>query len=181
LTAHSRHRARVRLEPWSEHDLSLLEALLGDPAMMQHLGGIESRERILARQERYERIEAQADSSVARMFKVVDASAGVATGWVGYWECKWRRQMAHEIGWSALPPFQGRGIARLAAAGAIAVVSRHGAHRFLHAFPSVDNAPSNAICRTLGFEHVRTCPYEYPPGNVLQCNDWRLDLGPRRG
>ena len=28
-----------RIEPWGEDDLPLLDRLLGDPAMMEHLGG----------------------------------------------------------------------------------------------------------------------------------------------
>ena len=36
----------VRIEPWGDGDLPLLERLLGDPAIMAHLGGgPESRER----------------------------------------------------------------------------------------------------------------------------------------
>jgi hypothetical protein len=31
-----------RIEPWGEDDLPLLEKLLGDPAMTEHLGGPES-------------------------------------------------------------------------------------------------------------------------------------------
>jgi RimJ/RimL family protein N-acetyltransferase len=47
----------------------------------------------------------------------------------------------------------------------------------MHAFPSVDNAPSNAICRKLGFELLEeSLEFEYPKGNVLRCSDWRLDL-----
>jgi len=48
----------------------------------------------------------------------------------------------------------------------------------VHAFPSVDNPPSNAICRKLGFELLEAIDFEYPPGSggVLRCNDWRLDL-----
>ena len=48
--------------------------------------------------------------------------------------------------------------------------------RFLHAFPSVANAPSNAICRKVGFTLIEACHVEYPPGHVMRCNDWRLDL-----
>ncbi len=44
---------RVAIEPWGEGDLPLLERLLGDPAMMEHLGGPESREKIAARHARY--------------------------------------------------------------------------------------------------------------------------------
>jgi RimJ/RimL family protein N-acetyltransferase len=46
----------------------------------------------------------------------------------------------------------------------------------VQAFPSGDNAPSNAICRKLGFTLVGSCEFEYPKGSAMQCNDWRLDL-----
>ena len=42
--------------------------------------------------------------------------------------------------------------------------------------PSVDNAPSNAICRKLGFELLEACEFEFPKGHFMTCNDWRLDL-----
>jgi hypothetical protein len=31
----------VRIEPWTEDDLPLVQALVGDPVMMEHLGGPE--------------------------------------------------------------------------------------------------------------------------------------------
>ena len=37
-----RELSDVRLEPWGEGDLALLRGLVGDPAMMVHLGGPES-------------------------------------------------------------------------------------------------------------------------------------------
>ncbi len=46
----------------------------------------------------------------------------------------------------------------------------------MHAFPNVDNAPSNAICRKLGFELLEECEFEFPKGHFMTCNDWRLDL-----
>jgi hypothetical protein len=54
--------------------------------------------------------------------------------------------------------------------------NREQRHQFMHAFPSVSNAPSNAICRKLGFSLIEECEFEYPPGNWLTVNDWRLDL-----
>jgi regulator of RNase E activity RraB len=44
------------------------------------------------------------------------------------------------------------------------------------AFPSLDNAPSNAICVKLGFELIEACEFEFPKGHFMNCNDWRLDL-----
>jgi RimJ/RimL family protein N-acetyltransferase len=40
----------------------------------------------------------------------------------------------------------------------------------------VENLASNAICRKLGFTLVEEAEFEYPPGNFMRCNDWRLDL-----
>jgi RimJ/RimL family protein N-acetyltransferase len=164
----SRPRA-VRVEPWREGDLPLLEKLLGDPRMMEHLGGPESPEKIAERQARYER-------PGSAQFRIVDEATGDAVGWVGYWERTWRGEQVYEIGWSVLPAFQGRGIAGSATALAIAIARAEERHRFLHAYPSVDNAPSNAICRKLGFTLLGRYEFEYPPGSLMLCNDWRLDL-----
>jgi len=159
----------VRIEPWGEGDLPLLEALLGDPAMMEHLGGPESPEKIRARQSRYE----PADSG---MFRIVDVASGEGVGSVGYWPRRWRGGEINEVGWSVLPAFQGRGIARAATELLIEVARAETDRRFLHAFPSVGNPPSNALCRRLGFTLLGACEVEYPPGSRLEVNDWRLDL-----
>jgi hypothetical protein len=61
----------------------------------------------------------------------------------------------------------------------IEVMRRDGSRSAVHAFPSSDNGPSNAICRKLGFELLSAVDFEYPPdsGQVMRCNDWHLDLG----
>jgi RimJ/RimL family protein N-acetyltransferase len=173
LHAESKQGTAVRLEAWGEDDLPLLEKLMGDPAMTEHLGGPESPEKIAERQARYEDV---GDAGKGRMFKIVDEATGEAVGSVGYWERDWRDQQVYETGWSVLPAFQGKGIAGAATAQAIARARAEKKHRYLHAFPSVDNAPSNAICRKLGFTLLEAREFEYPPGNVMRCNDWRLDL-----
>lgn len=162
-------RGPVRIAPWGNGDLALLEKLVGAPEMMEHLGGPESPEKIVARQARYER----ADSG---MFKIVDEATGEGLGSVGYWERSWRGAQVYEIGWSVVPAFQGRGLAAAAAARVVAMAASDGRHPFVHAFPSVDNAPSNAICRKLGFTLLEECEVEYPPGRVMRCSDWRLQL-----
>jgi hypothetical protein len=91
----------VTLESWGSGDLPLLERLMGDPRMTEHLGGPESPDKLLERM--------------------------------------------------VVPEFQGRGIARAATAQAIELAKGDDKHRFMHAFPNFDNAPSNAICRKLGF------------------------------
>jgi RimJ/RimL family protein N-acetyltransferase len=162
-------RDPIRLEPWGEDNLALVERLMGDPAMTEHLGGPESPEKLAERQARYAR-------PGSGMFKIVDEETGDAVGSVGFWEREWRGQKVYEIGWSVLPEFQGQGIAGRATEQAIKLAREDGKHRFVHAFPSVDNAPSNAICRKLGFTFLEACDFEFPPGNPLRCNDWRLDL-----
>jgi RimJ/RimL family protein N-acetyltransferase len=163
----------VVLQPWSENDLRLLEKLLGDPEMMMHLGGPESHEQILRRNRRYAQL---SENGTDHMFKIVWGPRSEAVGSVGYWEKTWRGRLVYEMGWSVLPAFQGLGIATKAAEAVIARARLEPRHQFMHAFPSVTNPPSNAICRKLGFSLIEECEFEYPPGNILKVNDWRLDL-----
>jgi RimJ/RimL family protein N-acetyltransferase len=154
----------VRLEKWADGDFSLLAALNGDPDMMRFLGGPESQEKLVERQAKYEK-------QGSGMFKIMLGDEAV--GSVGYWE---REGAGFETGWAVLPAFQGRGIATAATALALERAREERRHRFIHAYPSVENPASNAICRKLGFELLGSQDFEYPPGNQLRCNDWRLEL-----
>jgi RimJ/RimL family protein N-acetyltransferase len=166
-----RMSAFVSLEPWGNGDLPLVERLMGDPRMTEHLGGPESPEKLRERQGRFERLE---DGD--RMFKIVAVASRAGVGSVGFWTKVWRDEQVYEVGWMVVPEFQGRGIAVAATAQAIEIAKRDDKHRFMHAFASVDNVPSNAICRKLGFELLGTCPFEFPKEHFMTCNDWRLDL-----
>jgi RimJ/RimL family protein N-acetyltransferase len=159
----------MRIEPWSENDLPLLERVVGDPAMMEYLGGPESAEKIAERQARYEKPD-------SKQFRIVDEPSGHGVGWVGYWEREWRGMQVYEIGWSVIPGYQGRGLATSATAKAVELAGAEGRHRFVHAFPAVENGPSNAICRKLGFTLLGEHDFEFPPGHPMLCNDWRLEL-----
>lgn len=161
----------VDIRPWADGDLRLLERLLGDPAMMTYLGGPESPAKIRERHARYCR-----PSDPARVFAVVVGSERQAVGWVGYWEKEVRGQRGWETGWSVLPEFQGQGIGARATALVLERARAEGRYQFIHAFPSVENGPSNAICRKLGFTLQEEGDFEYPPGHMMRCNDWRLDL-----
>jgi RimJ/RimL family protein N-acetyltransferase len=112
------------------------------------------------------------------MFKIVEAATGESVGSIGYWDRESQEGQVYETGWAVLPAFQGRGIATLATAQLIELLRAARERRYLYAYPSEDNAPSNAICRKLGFELVNVTEYEYPKdsGNIMRCNDWRLDL-----
>jgi RimJ/RimL family protein N-acetyltransferase len=162
----------VSLEEWADDDLDLLRRI-NAPEMTAHLGGPETEEEIVARHRRYLEV---TGSGTGRMFRVLLLPQLEAVGNVGYWERVWRDENVYETGWNVLPPFQGRGIAAAAAAAVVDKARAEHKHRYLHAFPSVDNHPSNAVCRKLGFVFVAETDFEYPPGNVMRCNDWRLDL-----
>ncbi len=163
----------VRLEPWGEGDLPLLKQLLGDPAMTRYLGGPESDEQLVKRQARYERL---AESGQGHMFKIIHASTGQAVGSVGFWNTSHQGEEIYEMGWSVLPAFQGQGIAGAAVLQALAIARAEGKHRFLHAFPSIENLPSNSLCQKSGFTLIEECEFEYPKGSFMRCNDWRFDL-----
>jgi RimJ/RimL family protein N-acetyltransferase len=162
--------ARVHLEPWGPDDLALVEQIMGDPAMTEFLGGPESPEKLADRQRRY----AQPGSG---MYKIIDDESGEAVGSVGFWEREWQDEAVLETGWSVLPAFQGRGIASEATRQVLELAREKGTHRWVHAYPKLENGPSNAICRRLGFELLGAEDFEYPPGNPIRCNNWRYDLG----
>jgi len=170
-------RITVYVEPWGPDDFWLDQQLMGDAAMTASLGGPESDEQKTTRHARFLDLSM---SGAGRMFKIVNAVTGEAIGGVGYWEREWRGEQVFEAGWSVLPAFQRRGVARAATRQAIAVARAEGKHRYLHAFPLVDNPPSNSVCRMLGFRLVEVCDVARPPGNPIRCNDWRLDLFPKR-
>jgi RimJ/RimL family protein N-acetyltransferase len=159
-------RPHVRLRPWSAADGDLLARLVGDPAMMEHLGGPESSEQIAARQARYEQ-----DPGCLKI--VAD---GGDVGWVGFWDREWRGETVYELGWAVLPAAQGRGIARAATSLALEAARATGLRSWAHAFPGVENVASNRLCERLGFTLLEAVEFEYPPGNVMRCNDWRIGL-----
>ena len=160
----------VRLEAWDPGDLELLTRLVGDPAMMEHLGGPEAAAQIVGRQARYER-------PGSGCFVIV-APDGVRAGWVGYWDREWQGAAMYEMGWAVLPEHQGRGLAGRGCALALALALADGRHETVHAYPAVDNRPSNALCARLGFECLRELEFEYPPGHAMRCHDWQLRLRP---
>ncbi len=166
----------IELVPWSDGDLWVVEKFLSDPEMMRYLGGPQSHDQIVDAHSRYLDT---GPSGKGGMYTVVLAgSPSDVAGNLGYWEKDWRGELVYETGWMVFREYQGRGIASEALATLVARLRREPAHRFLHAFPSILNGPSNAICRKAGFANLGECAFEYPPGHPMRCNDWRLDLSP---
>jgi RimJ/RimL family protein N-acetyltransferase len=148
---------------------------LNSPEMTAHLGGPETEEALKRRHERYL---AAADAELVHCFTVVLEPDGIAVGNVNVWDREWRGRRVYEMGWGILPEYQGRGLATEAVKLAIQAARDTGQREAIHAFPSVDNGPSNAICRKAGFELLGSTQFEYPKGHWMECNDWRLTLRP---
>ena len=161
---------RVDIEPWGPGNLPLLEQL-NEPEQKRYVGGPESAEKLAERQSRFE-------LAGSRQYRII--VGGEPAGWVGYWERRWRDDDVWEMGWAVLPRFHRRGVATAATRKLIDAAHAEGRFRFAHAYPSVENEPSNALCRVLGFELLGAVDFEVPghPGAFMRCNDWRFDLGP---
>jgi RimJ/RimL family protein N-acetyltransferase len=166
------HGAHLWIEPWTAPDLDVLRRV-NTPWMKRHVGGPETDEQLLVRHHRYLDF---APSGQGRMFTIRLHSEREAVGTVGYAAHAWRQETVYEMGWNVLPPFQGCGIASEAAALAVTRARTEHRHRYLHAFPSVDNPASNAVCRKAGFSLVSECDFEFPPGRFMRSNDWSVDL-----
>jgi RimJ/RimL family protein N-acetyltransferase len=167
------HEPSVELRMWSGEDLPLLTRLMGDPSMTVYLGGPESAGELEKRHQRYCQMQT---SDRGHMY--VALLNGEPAGSVGYWETEWQGQPIWETGWSVLPEFQGKGIATQATLLVVEQARAEAKHRFIHAFPSVENSASNAICQKAGFTLQGEVQFEYHrvPGNFMRCNDWRIDL-----
>lgn len=159
----------VLLVPWAEDDLWLLRRN-NTPEMTAHMGGPESEEKLLARHRRY------LDLESGRMYRVTLEGDGQTVGTIGFWEREWRGEAVWETGWAVLPEFQGRGLASRAARAVIGAARAAGRHRYLHAFPKTSHPASNAVCRKAGFSLLGEVAFEYPKGNPVVSNDWRVDL-----
>lgn len=164
--------ANFWLEPWDERGPAL-ERRANTPGMQEFLGGVESEDSIMSRHRRFlETVRSQSGA----MFLIMLEDEPDPVGSVGYWEREWLDQTVFEMGWKVLPGFQGRGVAVGATIAAIGLAASEGRHRWAHAYPKVDNAPSNAVCRKAGFDLLGEVDFEYPKGNPIRCNDWRFDL-----
>ncbi|MEU6577389.1 GNAT family protein [Streptomyces sp. NPDC046805] len=165
----SEQTQQVRLTPWGEDDFWLLERT-NSPEMTRYLGGPETEEQLAARHRRY------VDLTSGRMYRVTLADGGETVGSIGFWEQSWQGGTVWETGWGVLPEFRGRGLAVAAARAVMDAARAAGTHRYLHAFPKVEHAASNAVCRRAGFTLRGQADFEYPKGNPIRSNDWRFDL-----
>ena len=158
----------IAIEKYSEKDSTLLKKLLGDPIMMEHLGGPEKEDKIEERHLKY--------LNLSGCYTILYGHEKIAAGWIGYWAREWNNETIWETGWNVLPQFQRKGIATLATKMVLEKIKEEKDYRDIHAFPAIDNPPSNAICRKAGFTLVGEVEIEYPKGNLMKCNDWKYEL-----
>jgi RimJ/RimL family protein N-acetyltransferase len=163
----------VRIRRLAEEDLDLMRAILGDPAMTEHLGGPQPDERIRAAHREY-----LADGAPGGVFAITIGDDPAGVGWIGYWETELRGATVWEAGLSVLPSWQGRGIGSRAFRVALDRAAAEHRHRYVHAFVGLDNGPSNRMCARLGFEPLGETDVEYPPGTWTRSNEWRIALWP---
>ena len=95
---------------------------------------------------------------------------------VGYWHHDWHGEQALESGWSVEAEYRGQGIAPAAVIAMLDTARAAGETVPVHAYPRVDNAASNAVCRKAGFPLLGEEDFEVKPGLVLHTNDWVVDL-----
>jgi RimJ/RimL family protein N-acetyltransferase len=148
-----------------------------DPAMMAELGGPLSPDEMPAKVARD--VASVADgSSWIKMIVLDGARPREVAGTVTLWSHEEGGERISEIGWMVLPEFQGRGVAKRAVAAVIEGARADGRWGLIHAFPSVTNAPSNGICRSLGFKLVGEREILFN-GAAFRSNDWVFDAGVR--
>ncbi|MFI6157524.1 GNAT family N-acetyltransferase [Kitasatospora sp. NPDC051170] len=162
----------ITIEPWADSDLALLRRI-NTPEMKVHVGGPETEEQLLVRHARYLDF---VPSGIGCMYRIALLPGGEPVGSVGYGTRTWRGETVHEMGWNVLPEYQGLGIAVTATRLAVDAARREARHRYLHAFPSVDNPASNAVCAKAGFSLLGETEFEFPPGRFMLSHDWRVDL-----
>jgi RimJ/RimL family protein N-acetyltransferase len=159
----------MRLRDVTLDDLALYERLRCDPAMTAELGGPQRPEEIPPKL-RDDVADVEADRS---WISVIESDDGEPMGSVCIWTHTTPEGGFSEIGWTVLPRFQGRGVAKAATARILERARTDGRWGSIHAFPSVTNEPSNGICRSLGFELLGATDFDHD-GTILRCNHWWL-------
>lgn len=158
-----------------DDDLWIYEAQ-NSPEMMAHLGGPRPMEGMA---EKLRRDVAATEADECWILVIVpDDDPTTAAGTVAVWSHEEHEHPIDEIGWMVLPHYQGRGVGTSAVGAVLDRACATGRWEVLHAFPSVSNPASNAICRKAGFEKLGELdfPLHWAPDKVLRCNHWRVDL-----
>lgn len=163
----------VRLRNVEPGDLDIYVRMRCDPVMMAELGGPLPREGIEAKV--LSDVEATASGSTwVLMIQPDQADPATVAGSVVLWSHAEHAEPISEIGWMVLPEFQGRGLGKAAVHALLQRARHEDRWGIVHAFPGITNAPSNGICRTLGFTLIGEQDVDFSD-RLLRTNHWRID------
>ncbi|MCW5252929.1 GNAT family N-acetyltransferase [Streptomyces sp. SHP 1-2] len=144
-----------------------------DPVMMGELGGPLPREG-MEEKVRRDVGRARAGTDWTRMIVPDPARPETVAGTVTLWPHRTGAGPISEIGWMVLPEFQGRGFGKRGVRMLLEQARDDGRWGLVHAFPATTNAPSNAICRGLGFRFLGEEDVPFAD-RVLRSNHWVVD------
>jgi RimJ/RimL family protein N-acetyltransferase len=144
-----------------------------DPVMMADLGGPLPREGMEDKVARDVRA-AAADTDWIKMIVPDEAAPGAAAGNVVMWSHDEDGEPMTEIGWMVLPEFQGRGLGKRAVRMLLGLARDDGRWGLVHAFPATSNAPSNGICRSVGFRFAGERDVTFA-GRLIHSNHWVIN------
>ncbi|WP_448006402.1 GNAT family N-acetyltransferase [Agromyces bauzanensis] len=164
--------ADVTLRPWSPGDLDLLRRA-NTPELMDQLGGVETDEQVIARHERYLRMQQE---GTAFQFRIQIPGHPEGVGVTGYWQREHHGEHVLEAGWSVEAAYRGQGIAPAAVVAMLEHARAAGETLPVYAYPRVDNPASNAVCRKAGFTLVGEEDFEVKPGRMLHTHVWVFEL-----
>ncbi|MFJ7586411.1 GNAT family N-acetyltransferase [Streptomyces sp. NPDC097617] len=143
-----------------------------DPAMMSDLGGPLPRKGM---EEKVRRDVRSAESGTQWIKMIVlDEDPTAVAGTVTLWSHAEDGEEMTEIGWMILPEFQGHGVGKRAVQALLELARDDGRWGLVHAFPATANAPSNGICRSLGFRFLEERDVNFAD-RVLKTKHWCID------
>jgi RimJ/RimL family protein N-acetyltransferase len=164
----------VRLRDVELGDVDAYVRMRCDPAMMAELGGPLPREGIEEKVAR-DVMAAATGTEWIKMIVPGEAVPGVVAGSVVLWSHgQDSGEPMSEIGWMVLPEFQGRGLGKRAVRMLLELARDDGRWGLVHAFPAATNAPSNGICRSLGFRLAGQQDVTFA-SRVLRSNHWIIN------
>lgn len=167
----------MKLVPIELNDLELFERMFCDPVHMADLGGPQEKEKvpsILAKQVSY------VEKDKGWVYKIIpededwvkspppnpettenyfDWRRGVGT--LCLWEGFVNDAPATEIGWGVIPLYQHNGFATKALSLFLEKAKIDGRWGVIHAMTSINNYPSNLLCKKAGFNFIESCEMDY--------------------
>jgi RimJ/RimL family protein N-acetyltransferase len=163
----------VRLRDVELGDVSAYVQMRCDPLMMAELGGPLPRAGIEAKVARDVQ-QASADAAWIKMIIPDGSGPEVVAGTVALWSHDDSGTPMSEIGWMVRPEFQGQGIAKSAVRMLLALARDQDRWGLVHAFPAVTNAPSNGVCRSVGFRLVEETEITFAD-RLFRTNHWVIN------